>query len=302
MKGMIMKKTFLVLAVLMLVVPVMAGITVTAKHVGSGVVEVNYVMTGSDDVNIPRAFALDVNLSAANGTAAPKDIAVVPTILDPNFYVSPGTFSYVGGVTNWGTGYAGSDVNGFTIEIGSLWATNDTNHPKQPTSFGKLFSFTVDKTCRITLKENAQRGGVVMESTAVTFPPGYVKLVDANVTSDVNCLYVGKVFLATVGSPLLVVNSTMMGKWNYLGRPNCWCCLSQKRGNGVYAGGSALRPDNSDLNAIRVATAWMKQYNQAGYVACSDVDLSGRLDNTDLNRVRQATNWMVSVGAGSGCW
>jgi hypothetical protein len=141
-----------------------------------------------------------------------------------------------------------------------------------------------------------------MESTAVTFPPGYVKLVDANVTSDVNCLYVGKVFLATVGSPLLVVNSTMMGKWNYLGRPNCWCCLSQKRGNGVYAGGSALRPDNSDLNAIRVATAWMKQYNQAGYVACSDVDLSGRLDNTDLNRVRQATNWMVSVGAGSGCW
>jgi len=172
MKGKIMKKTVLVLAVLMLAVPVMAGITITAAQVGTtNVVQVSYARTGGDDVNIPRAFALDVRMSPANATA------LVPTGFNSNFYVAPGTFTYndVNGATYWGTRYVGPNTVGFTTEMGSLWATNDLGgHTAAPPSSGVLFSFTVDKTCDITLTQNAQRGGVVMESTAVTFPPEYV--------------------------------------------------------------------------------------------------------------------------------
>jgi hypothetical protein len=68
--------------------------------------------------------------------------------------------------------------------MGSLWATNDVNHPTQPPSSGVLFRFKVDHSCHVDLLENAQRGGVVMESTAVTFPSGYVTLNDVNVALD----------------------------------------------------------------------------------------------------------------------
>ena len=173
MKGKIMKKTVLVLAVLMLAVPAMAGIRIDANQVGSTGVKVSYVMTGGD-VNIPRAFALDVNMSPANG------VALVPTGFDPNFYVAPGTFTYndVNGATYWGTRYVGADVNGFIAEMGSLYVGG----PNQPKSTGTLFSFTVTKSCTITLAQNAQRGGVVMEDVNKTFPPGYVELYGCVVT------------------------------------------------------------------------------------------------------------------------
>jgi hypothetical protein len=181
----IMKKTVLVLAVLMLAVPVMAGVTITPAQVGAtNVIQVSYTAT---DGNIPRAFALDVRMSPANGTP------LAPYDFNPNFYVAPGTFSYVGGVTTWGTPFVGPNTVGFTTEMGSLWATSDVNHPTQPPSTGVLFRFKVDHCCHIVLTENAQRGGVVMESTAVTFPPGYVTLNDCNVCGWSDITISGKV-------------------------------------------------------------------------------------------------------------
>jgi len=169
MKGKFMKNIVLVLAVLMLAVPAMAGITITPAQVGTtNVVTISY---NAPDGNIPRAFALDVTMSPANGTA------LAPYGFNPNFYVAPGTFSYVGGVTNWGNPIVGPNTVKFTTEMGSLWDACDVNHPTQPPSSGTLLSFTVDKTCVISLAQNAQRGGVVMENTAVTFPAGYVTLV-----------------------------------------------------------------------------------------------------------------------------
>lgn len=166
-----MKKIILVLAVMALAVPAMAGITVQATDLGSGVCQVRYTMDGGD-VNIPRAFALDVTMSPANGTT------LAPYAFDPNFYVAPGTFTYdpCTGATNWGNPIVGPNTVKFTTEMGSLWDACDVNHPTQPPSSGTLLSFTVDKTCVITLAQNAQRGGVVMENTAVTFPAGYVTL------------------------------------------------------------------------------------------------------------------------------
>jgi len=304
-----MKKIFLVLAVLamlMLASPVLAGVTIEAKQVGtSHFVQVEYTMDVGDP-NIPRAFALDVSVNP------PAAGSLNPTRLDPNFYVSlGGTVVVDGNVTTWGPQFVNKTPGGFTVEMGSLWAATDPcGHTAQPKSHGTLFQFVVGNTCDVTLAENALRGGidsngVVMEDTIdaqTKFPKSYATLKGVHVTTDGNCLYVGRVFDAnTSGFAGLTVTQAMVDKWNYLGMPNCWCCPGQKRGNGIYAGSSANRPDNADLNAIRAASAWFKQYNQAGYVACSDVDLSGRLDNTDLNRVRNAANWMQAVGGGSGC-
>jgi len=173
-----MKKIVLVLAVLMLAVPVMAGIRIDANDMGSGVVRVRYTMSAGDPC-IPRAFALDVTMSTAN------DTNLAPYGFDPNFYVAPGTFDYnsTTGVTVWGNPIVGPNTVKFITEMGSLWDPCDpcTAHKIQPKSAGTLFSFTVTKTCDITLAENALRGGVVMEDTAVTFPPGYVTLYGCHV-------------------------------------------------------------------------------------------------------------------------
>jgi hypothetical protein len=154
--------------------PAIAGITIIASDLGSGVCQVRYTMDGGD-VNIPRAFALDVTMNPANGTT------LAPYDFDPNFYVAPGTFTYdpCTGNTNWGNPVIGPNTVKFTIEMGSLWDPCDVNHPMQPKSSGTLFKFAVDKCCTISLAQNAARGGVVMEDTSKTFPPGYVTLVGA---------------------------------------------------------------------------------------------------------------------------
>jgi len=178
MKGRVMKKTVLVLAVLMLAVPVMAGVRIDANQVGTTkVVQVSYIAA---DGNIPRAFALDVRISEAN------DANVLPYGFNQNYYVAPGTFTYIGGVTVWGNPAVGPNTVGFTTEMGSLWATNDPcGHIAQPPSTGVLFSFKVDHACTVTLTENSQRGGVVMEKTDGNFPAGYVTLYGTTVADEI---------------------------------------------------------------------------------------------------------------------
>jgi len=120
-------------------------------------------------------------------------------------------------------------------------------------------------------------------------------LTGCKLTSD--CLYAGRVF---AGPPSLTVTSAMVTTWktSYVNKANCWCCNSQKRGNGVYTPSStATRADTLDLGDLK--KAWMKYYYQVGYRACSDYDLSGRCDSLDLSRLKK--NWLATVGAGPPC-
>ncbi len=183
-----MKKIVLVLAVLMLAVPAMAGITITASQVGSAnSVTLSYARSGADDVNLPRAFALDVRVD--NGKTLAGGLGGDATNFDPNFYVAPGTFTYDAntGATNWGNRIAVSGPNSMTIEMGSLYATNDSNHPTGPNPNGTLMRFGVPYDCNVILSLNSIRGGVVMESTAVTFPPEYVTLVGVHIPALLVC-------------------------------------------------------------------------------------------------------------------
>jgi len=292
-----MKKIILVLAVLALAIPAMAGITVTTAQVGTtSVVQVSYTAT---DGNIPRAFALDFTMSPANATA------LAPYGFNPNFYVAPGTFTYdpCTGATNWGNPIVGPNTVKFTCEMGSLWDPCDpcTAHRTQPPSTGTLFSFNVDKTCTISVAQNAARGGVVMENTAITFPAGYVTLVTpVTVTvTPTECLYLGRVFPATAGFNGLTVSQAQLDRWHNLGSPNCWCCQAQKRGNGVYTGGSATKTDLSDAAALKNSANWNQTTTAAN--ACLDFNFSGKIDLSDAAILKNTNNWNQIVGSGPPC-
>jgi hypothetical protein len=58
----------------------------------------------------------------------------------------------------------GLDTAGVTLEMGSLYADTDPEHPSPPPASGVLCTLTVDTIpCTVSIDENVVRGGVVME-------------------------------------------------------------------------------------------------------------------------------------------
>jgi hypothetical protein len=195
-----MKKMFIVLAVLALTVSAAAEVKVysgsqpwlyagDANWCGNlpwkgdkyDTTDANIVTVYYDATSEPnrvRAFALNIELSDAFGA----DNAVIESVSDyfvgecnateKGYGIFPGTISIdgSGNVTDWGTPVAVNDTPGavgtglgtkkIVIEMGSLYT--DANAPAKS---GILFKFRVnDKACGITISENTERGGIVMEN------------------------------------------------------------------------------------------------------------------------------------------
>ena len=210
------KRVMLVLLMFFIAAPAFAGITVECNQVkpecSEVIVEVRYAMDTGEEPNLPRAFGIDIYVD--NG-------ASIGTIygFDPNFYVSPWTFDINGGDPNWGIPVKGLDTNSFTIEMASLYAAGDTNHPTPPEPNGVLFSFTLDGDCNIVMEENAgltgsDSNGVVMENTEKSFPVSYVTLTGCQ--AEVNECYAGR---------------PDYDQWVEAGKPECWCYPRQCHGD-----------------------------------------------------------------------
>jgi hypothetical protein len=170
-EGVFMRKVVLVLAILVFAVPAMAGVTISVVDNGSLSGSIKYQC---NDPNKIRAFALVIDVNGSD--------AQFQTIsgYDPNYWVYPGSINIVGNeVAQQGTPIAagGTGANTITIEMGSLYASNDPCHTVAPDVNGVLLSFTVDKGCCISLSEDSARAGVVMEDTDKTFGAGYVTLI-----------------------------------------------------------------------------------------------------------------------------
>jgi len=285
-----MKKLIVILAIVAIASPVMAAVTISGTKTGTSVT-VNYAASG----NSIRAFSMD--LTASTGTITN---VVCTSSLPLGYYVYPGSIQIQSGTIS---GYgdcvcsstfpdtkAGEGTSAVTVEMGSLY-TGTT----KPASSGQLLTLTLSNSAAsVIVSRNVGRGGIVMED------PGE-SAGDNLPTTIPDCLYVGRTFPATKGFSGLTVNSTHLAKWNYLGKPNCWCCVGQKRGNNSYAGGSANRPDTVDLAAVKHTNTYMKFYTQSGYAPCADVDFSGKIDTIDLARVKHTGNYMQSVGGGPPC-
>lgn len=175
-----MKKMFLVMALLMLAVPAMAAVTVTATDAGdgSGLVTVSYTGSGV------RAFALDITV---DGGAIISDV----NDLSADYRVNPGSVNIDGAGNISGSvvcdagQYAGTldgeGTSGITTEQGSLYV----GAVNAPAASGDLFSFVVDKDCCVSIAVNAIRAGVVMEDPEED--PG-LTIVDTCVDVDEGCV------------------------------------------------------------------------------------------------------------------
>ncbi|MGA1979515.1 MAG: PASTA domain-containing protein [Sedimentisphaerales bacterium] len=163
-----MRKTVLFLLVLFMAVPAMAVSTVTISCAQGSGSDINAITVSyHSDVNLIRAFGLDINVGGgANITK------VVP--LDANYRIYPGEIVIVdGNVIDYNKPYAPGSLPGssVTVEMGSLYTTDSNYASDANAGYGKkpglgtsaLLKFYVDQACCYKVDVNAKRGGIVME-------------------------------------------------------------------------------------------------------------------------------------------
>jgi hypothetical protein len=188
MKGrLFMKKILLALLVLSIAVPAMGTVTISmTKGTEANSVIVGYTCSAGVEV---RAFALDVHVSDGAYVIGSATRWPLPET-SHNYYVTPTNISFkvVGPNTvidKYGKPAVLETVDGFTIEVASLYANNDpcAAHRSAPPLTGNLVKFFVDCTKRGTDQKvdvtmpsvNTQRGGVVLidgNSVTPTLPTG----------------------------------------------------------------------------------------------------------------------------------
>jgi len=166
-----MKKFALALLVLALTIPATAAVNITMTA-GAGAdankVTVSYACTASEEV---RAFALKIAVTNKKFTVG------TPQAISTHYYVYPGSIQFAvdsNGATyisDLGTPVAAQDANGGVIEMASLYAASDPNHPSAPPSSGQLLSFRVNcvnpNGQTVTLSLDTQRGGIVLKDPNV---------------------------------------------------------------------------------------------------------------------------------------
>jgi hypothetical protein len=197
-----MRKCLLIVAMLLIAVaPVMATVTVTARHTGFPVkagipcttCEVNYVCSGGEKV---RAFALEITVDSGYTITGIKDFNTGESNKAPNtgpgYGIFPGKFrdvinaadpnwtvdanyNPIAPATDLDAGGTGLGTNKIIVEMGSLYV-GDNN---APLSAGPLFRFDIQgptgKDCNMVIAANTSRGGVVLEdgsTLAATFVGG----------------------------------------------------------------------------------------------------------------------------------
>jgi hypothetical protein len=228
-EGFIMKKIALVLAVLLFTAPAMAALSVSCSE-SAGTVTVAYNAGGG---TLPRAFALDVSLSGG------ATINSGPSSINSEFYIYPGSISISGGsVTGWGTPVAAGGVGNstMTVELGSLYASNDTDHLTAPPNAANLLSFGVSGTTTITITENSARGGVVMEDGS------------ANGLGSPVCT------CSTGPGDCLKSSDPGYAKWSTTyGKPSCWCYKKQCNGDADGVSTFFKPVMLSDLNTLKAS-------------------------------------------------
>jgi hypothetical protein len=240
--GCVMRKIFMVLAVLLLAASSWAAVNVTCTAVNpgnSGEVRVSYSVTDSNEI---RAFGIRIDVNN-NATISNIDVN------DKDYYIFPGSIDINdsnGAVNGWGSAVAdgGAGENYMILEMGSLYATGDPyGHESAPASSGSICTFEVSRECTVSLSRDTDRGGVVM-----TDGSDYASLSGCDV-SYFGCL------------PQAHADWT---EWDKVGRPISWCYVSQCYGDadgllgGSVKGGGFYHVGSPDLTAL--GAGWKKLY------------------------------------------
>jgi hypothetical protein len=169
-----MKKVTLAFLVLALCIPALADVNISMSNgvkADYNLVTISYDCNEGEEV---RAFALTISVSDGGFLVDSDDFASDPNYAD--YYVSPSSIGFDvndGGetyISSFGNPIAEQDANGGILEVASLYAAADSNHPNPPASSGNLCTFRVissdcggDDSVQVTIGIDAQRGGVVLK-------------------------------------------------------------------------------------------------------------------------------------------
>jgi len=260
-----MKKVALALLVIAFAVPAMAAVNISAT-VGTGAdankVTIGYTCTSSEEV---RAFALTIAVSDGAFIVGSAKPVGDPNLID--YWVYPGsiTFTVVDGntvVDSFGTPVAEQTVDSGVLEMASLYAASDPNHPVKPAGSGNLCSFWVDCTKAggdnkvvVGLSLNSKRGGVVLK--------------DPNVTP-------------TVGLPAALDVPCVPGG------PACWVCPGQPKGD-TNGDGNVNATDYFSFRKSygTNSTTYPHGTGVGQYNCCCDFSHDGNVNATDYFTFRK---------------
>jgi hypothetical protein len=178
-----MKKVLLVVAMLVITVPALATVSVTATDKGSGVVEVRYNCSAAEKV---RSFALDISVDSSTTIDKIRDFNSGESKKAGGGYgIFPGAFAVVINASNpnWAdpcytpvapvtdsNARTGIGTGAITVELGTLYV--DTNSPG---ASGLLFRLDINShgasDCNLRIVQNNTRVGVVLEDTNIVTSP-----------------------------------------------------------------------------------------------------------------------------------
>jgi len=229
-----MKKVIVVLAVIALVAPAYAAVTITCSSVGQ-IVTVGFTNPSGK----VRAFGLEVAVNRGVITDIMGRTTDVNE-LDVGYWVHPGSIVIAGNqVTNEGKAcVSGLGTNQIIIEEASLYAAIDPLHPTPPAQTQNLFKFKVSKNdCTVTVTQNAIRGGVVMEdgtTPGITGGTCVISMYPNTCWNDVSCPGQSLGDATCDGSiNILDLNKLKLSMFKNKGQVGYNCCADFNRTNSV---------------------------------------------------------------------
>jgi hypothetical protein len=243
-----MRNIALAIVVLAVTIPAMADVEIIISN-DANKVTIGYECTGGEKV---RAFALNIDVNNSAFVVGSADFAGDPEHDD--YYICPGSMTFTVEDSNtvidsFGTPIAEQDANGGVLEIASLYALSDPCHTAPPASANDLATFYVDCSggdVTVTLSENGERGGVVLEDPNEEFT--------------------------------LVLPDPYSG----ICEPPCWSypCFSRGDTNGdnIIDSGDLLGTDGP---GGAVLDGWYDAWNTQ-YHECADINKDGVIDSGDL--------------------
>jgi hypothetical protein len=214
-----MKKMAIVLGILIVASPALAGVDITGTHEGGGVVRIDY----ATDANV-SAFALEVTVD--NGTisavtdyhvgdcnATNKGYGIFPANFhryidanNPNW--NDPCYTPVAHASDQGAAGTGIGFNKVILEMGALYVDGN-----QPALSGTLCKVTCSADCNLSVAANALRGKVVLTD---------FNEVDPNVASFP---------VSVVIDCFPSCRSGEYAEWVSVGKPDSWCNSRQCYGD-----------------------------------------------------------------------
>jgi len=280
----IMKKFILPLAVLLLATPAWATVAITIVDEGSGVARIDYNVTG--EPNKVRAFALDVTVDSGATILEISDFLVGESIAPTLGYgIGPASFrdfvavDPVTGEPDWSDpnytiladpcdpgALGGLGTGGVTIEAGALYYPTGDTSPNAPGPSGTICKLKVDITCKMSIAENAIRGGIVLTDPAAA-PTVDVATgaTEVDITVGVAVCFPATPEYASQYADFMAYRDTGVD-------PDCWCSAYQCDGDadGATQGFKKERVMTNDL--VILSANWKKLITDPTINPCADLD------------------------------